>query len=219
MKLVVPIGEKYEVPEYNSQAGQDLFVLMALNGKRNGRFIDLGCNHPVDINNTYILEKNYGWEGLSFDIDPKFVGLYPQFRGTPALVRDCTKLTSQDFDRIRGPIDYMSIDLEPARVTLACLESLPFGQDFLPSLITFEHEFFRHSHGPEYRCPGISTPIRDVARSILKGYGYKIVCSDVANHHCVYEDWYYHPSAIDFERIKPLVSDGKNWPEIVFHEN
>lgn len=216
MKLAVPINGECEVPEFNSQAGQDLFVLMALNGKRNGRFIDLGCNHPVEINNTYILEKNYDWTGLSFDIDQKFVNLYPNFRKTKALVRDCTKLTNEDFNLMKGPIDYMSIDLEPARVTLACLKSLPFGSDFLPSLITFEHEFFRHKDGPEWRCPGVETPIRDISRSIIESHGYRLACSDVANDHCIYEDWYYHPSLVDFERIKPLVSNGKNWPEIIF---
>jgi len=38
-----------------SQAGQDLFVLMCLDGKENGTFLDLGCHHPSNINNTYLL--------------------------------------------------------------------------------------------------------------------------------------------------------------------
>ena len=43
---------------YLGQAQQDKFVLNVLNEKKNGYFLEIGSNHPININNTYLLEKN-----------------------------------------------------------------------------------------------------------------------------------------------------------------
>ena len=43
----------------NSQTGQDLFVLSVLNHKRNGTFLEIGSNHPITVNNTFLLENEY----------------------------------------------------------------------------------------------------------------------------------------------------------------
>ena len=40
--------------------------------KNNGIYIDVGCNHPVYNNNTYLLNKK-GWQGINIDIDKKSV--------------------------------------------------------------------------------------------------------------------------------------------------
>ena len=40
---------------YLSQAEQDKFVLQVLKEKKNGYFLEIGSNHPVNINNSYIL--------------------------------------------------------------------------------------------------------------------------------------------------------------------
>ena len=53
-----------------AQIGQDKFVLEQLNNKENGFFIDIGSGHPIVINNTVVLEKDYGWDGLNFDYGP-----------------------------------------------------------------------------------------------------------------------------------------------------
>jgi hypothetical protein len=51
-----------------SQLGQDLFALETNNGKK-GYFLDIGANDPIELNNTYLLEKN-GWDGYSVDAFP-----------------------------------------------------------------------------------------------------------------------------------------------------
>lgn len=38
-------------------------------GIENGLFIDVGCNHPTKINNTYFFEKR-GWRGIAIDALP-----------------------------------------------------------------------------------------------------------------------------------------------------
>lgn len=47
-----------------SQILQDLFVLYELQGKRNGYFVEFGATNGVDSNNSFVLEKHYGWSGI-----------------------------------------------------------------------------------------------------------------------------------------------------------
>ena len=78
-----------------SQAGQDLFVISMLGGKRNGVFLNLGCNQPILINNTYLLEREFDWNGLSVDIDGRHFEMFV-FRKSKILAADCTKLDWDD---------------------------------------------------------------------------------------------------------------------------
>ncbi len=48
----------------NSQLGQDLYVLSELNFKRNGYFVEFGATNGVDLSNSYLLEKEFGWNGI-----------------------------------------------------------------------------------------------------------------------------------------------------------
>lgn len=59
------------MPNFNGQAEQDKFVLNILNNKKNGFFLELGSNHPIIINNTYVLEKEYNWKGIMVEYDKK----------------------------------------------------------------------------------------------------------------------------------------------------
>ena len=47
-----------------SQLGQELFVLSELSFLRNGFFVEFGATNGVDLSNTYVLEKEYGWQGI-----------------------------------------------------------------------------------------------------------------------------------------------------------
>ena len=47
-----------------SQIEQDLFVLHELNDKRNGYFVEFGATNGVDLSNTHLLEKEFGWTGI-----------------------------------------------------------------------------------------------------------------------------------------------------------
>lgn len=50
-----------------SQWGQDRWVLEVTNGKRNGFFLDIGAGHAIKDNNTWLLESEYGWDGICVD--------------------------------------------------------------------------------------------------------------------------------------------------------
>ncbi|MFM9903033.1 MAG: hypothetical protein ACKVQJ_00510 [Pyrinomonadaceae bacterium] len=188
-----------------SQAGQDLFVLSALDGKRDGVFLDLGCNQPILINNTYLLESGFGWKGLSIDIDEEFFELFV-FRKTKTLAADCTRL---DWDAVldlleTSSIDYLSLDLEPPMTTLECLRSIPFDKMSF-GVITFEHDAYRAGE-----------TVREPSRKLIEENGYIRLCSDVKLYEHEFEDWYYNPKLIDGKRCAALASTGKNWEEILF---
>jgi len=47
-----------------SQHGQDLWVVEKLGGKRNGFFIEAGAGNGIRLSNTYLLETEFGWDGI-----------------------------------------------------------------------------------------------------------------------------------------------------------
>ena len=49
---------------FNSQFGQDLFVLYQTDFKENGFFVEFGAANGIELSNTYILEKKFGWKGI-----------------------------------------------------------------------------------------------------------------------------------------------------------
>lgn len=48
----------------NSQYFQDLFVLSHTGYKQGGFFVDFGATNGLEGNNTMLLEKQYGWNGI-----------------------------------------------------------------------------------------------------------------------------------------------------------
>ena len=58
--------------KYHSQVGQDKFVINALKFKTNGFFFEFGSQDPIKINNSYTLEKDFGWTGVMFEWDEKY---------------------------------------------------------------------------------------------------------------------------------------------------
>jgi hypothetical protein len=185
-----------------SQAGQDIFVLLCTDYKKDGIFLDLGCNDPIFHNNTYLLEKDFNWRGLSVDIDAAMIQKF-NVRKTPATHQDCTKLDFKTVYEICGPrIDYLSLDLDD--VTYNCLCKIPFTEiEF--SIITYEHDLYRV--GPEHKNKAID---------YLASYGYKLVCSNVSvDGYGMFEDWYYNPKYINYDHIKVFESDSMRWQDIL----
>jgi hypothetical protein len=64
----VPIADVDDViAQSKSQAGQDLFVVAMLQGKKNGTFLEIGGSHPVIGNNTWLLERFFNFTGNSIE--------------------------------------------------------------------------------------------------------------------------------------------------------
>lgn len=164
-----------------SQAGQDLFVLQTLKNKKNGIYVEIGGHLPIHINNTYLLETEYNWSGLSLELDDTCIEKYNQVRKNLCIKTDATKFDYEEYFVKNGfptTIDYLSVDIEPAHQTFSALCRLPLLK-YRFSVITFEHDYY--SAGPQYR---------DFARLILNSLGYKLVKPDVEDAGLIFEDWY-----------------------------
>jgi FkbM family methyltransferase len=55
-----------------SQLGQDLWVLEQTGQQRGGYFVEFGATDGVMLNNTLLLEREFGWTGLCSEPNPKF---------------------------------------------------------------------------------------------------------------------------------------------------
>lgn len=53
-----------------SKEGQELWVLEVLKNKRNGFFVDIGAGDGIQGSNSYLLEKEFGWNGICVDANP-----------------------------------------------------------------------------------------------------------------------------------------------------
>lgn len=47
-----------------AQRGQDIFVLSQLGFKREGFFVEFGATNGIDLSNSYLLERKFGWKGV-----------------------------------------------------------------------------------------------------------------------------------------------------------
>lgn len=164
-----------------SQACQDIFVLEMLDHLTDGKFIEIGAYHSKELSNTYLLEVQYGWQGLAFEIDPSRAAEYAKNRFSDCLVVDATKVNYRDqFKRYGLPtrIDYLQLDIEPAEQTLRALKALPLT-DYRFSVITYETDVYVAGDGPQKE-----------AFEILSDFGYTRVVKNVAFQGNPFEDWY-----------------------------
>jgi hypothetical protein len=53
---------------YNGDSSQELFVIDVLEQKKHGYYVELGAFNSKLGSNTYHLEKDYLWEGVSFEV-------------------------------------------------------------------------------------------------------------------------------------------------------
>ena len=87
---------KYAKTSY-SISGVDLIINRIFSKIKKGIYIDLGCNHPIKHNNTYLLHKR-GWEGINIDADEKSI---KEFRNLRKKDHNVRALISSKKDKIK----------------------------------------------------------------------------------------------------------------------
>ena len=188
---------------FNGQAEQDKFVLNILKNKKKGFFLEIGSRDPVEINNSYILEKEYGWTGIMVEYDKTWLSHYKEKRPNSIhVMEDATKIDYKTlFEENNVPLnlDYLQIDLEvdngSTLNTLKKLNSEVMDKHKFAT-ITFEHDI--------YHTNFLNT--RLVSRKIFEDRGYVRVFSDINNKGTnPYEDWYIHPDLVDNELVNTLI--------------
>ena len=168
-----------------SQAGQESFVLSMLNEKHGGYYVEVGGYHAIDLSNTYLLETQYDWLGVSLEIDAGRAEAYNRARRNPCLTVDATTYDLGPYfieNNFPKQIDYLQIDIEPAHQSLTALLNLPMDYRF--SVITFEHDLYAGGDNEKHQ---------QTAFEFLSNHGYKRVVKTLLD----FEDWYVDPDVID----------------------
>ena len=62
-----------------SMYGEDLFIQKFFKKKSSGFYVDVGCYHPIEGNNTYLLHKK-GWFGINIDANELSIELFNKAR-------------------------------------------------------------------------------------------------------------------------------------------
>ena len=193
-----------------SQAYQDKFALKLNDSKKDGTYLELGTNHPITHNNTYLLESKYNWSGLLIEYDKSFESLYPKTRPKSkyiigdARVLDYNKILEKTFST--RTIDYLQIDLDADNCST--LTSLLLLSEFVMPKYKFKTVTFEHD---SYRGNFFNT--RALSREIFKRHGYQLIFPDVSvmwqGSYKPFEDWYVYPELISKETLENITGHEK----------
>ena len=189
---------------YRGTSAAESFTLEIFNYKKNGYYVELGAFHSTNQSNTYFLEKDFNWSGVSFEINEDRRNEFIENRKNPCL-GDAIKFNYIDyFEKNNFPeqIDFLQINIDSgydpitgrpignrANAILA-LCALPINL-YRFSVITFEHDtnmYFKNSD------------VRDAQRTILDNLGYSLIrCTSS-------EDWWVDPLAIPMVEYRKFFS-------------
>jgi len=180
---------------YRGNSAQEQFVLDLLKYKKEGYYVEVGAHHSKIISNTYYLETDYNWKGLSLEIDEERRKEFNDNRKNPCLgdALDFNYLSYFEENNFPKQIDYLSVDIDAGYtekgdalgdpyLTLHGLISVPLNK-YRYSIITFEHDA-----QIVYNNKGM----REAQREILSSLGYKLVVRDW------HEDWWVDPNTVPY---------------------
>ena len=188
---------------FNGEAEQDKFVLNVLKNKKNGFFLEIGSHHPIKINNSYILEKNYEWNGIMIEYSSTYLNDYKKLRTNSIhIINDARRIDYKNLFKINNVpfnLDYLQIDLHvDDGSTLNTLKKLnsEVMDEYKFATITFEHDIYLSNY--------LNTRLE--SRKIFEDRGYVRVFSDINNGgKNPYEDWYVHPDLVDIQLVNTLI--------------
>ncbi len=95
-KLSILKKKFYSQKKSYSFGGCDLLIDYIFKTKKNGFYLDIGCQHPVSNNNTYLLYRR-GWSGINIDLDPKNIRLFNLER--PNDINICKCISSDNSEK------------------------------------------------------------------------------------------------------------------------
>ncbi len=176
-----------------------------LDGRLNGRYLEVGANVANFHNNTALLNSAFSWEGISLEYDPACLQSWMTERPdgnfviADALAIDYREAIAQWFGPDTKRIDYLQLDIDPSFNTLKVLKRLPLDTHRF-SVITFETD----AYSKDFRA-------RDESREILRQHGYELVAKNLCVMYAVvspdpipFEDWWVDPTVVDRKKIDEL---------------
>ena len=182
--------EKYSKKSY-SLSNVDLVIERIFKKKKKGIFIDVGCNHPIKYNNTYLLYKK-GWSGINIDLDKESIKQFNELRTRDDNIQ--TLVTSFDneekdiyFYHDRSAINTISKELAESRkkkpkeikkLKGLSINSIIENSNFKESQINllsidienYEYEALKNFNFKKYNIDVIVTEITDIKEKNLETY-------------------------------------------------
>jgi hypothetical protein len=142
------------------------FALRLSGDKVGGKYVEIGSSHYKNQNQTYFLEKEFGWSGVGIEIRKEFVDEYNQNRTSPCILGDATSFKWDDYfeeNNFPKQIDYLCLDTD--EYNLRSLMNIPLSRYRFNTIVA------------ECRTPGMVTQFPEVnvwetMSNILTNYGY-----------------------------------------------
>lgn len=161
--------------------------------KKHGFYIEIGGAHPIESNNTFLLEDEYSWTGYSIEFNKQLAEMYNANR-----INTCFNEDAILFDHLpqikkigaTGRIDYLSVDIDPSPNTYKALLNCPFDKVRF-SVITFEHDRY---------ASGDSVMIE--SRNFLESKGYFLVAGNINVFNRDFEDWWCDTEVFNTTKIQ-----------------
>jgi hypothetical protein len=184
-----------------SEAGQDIFALNLIG--KNGTYLEVGGFKPKLDSNTYILETQNNWRGITIEFKKELQSLWISCKDRKNRIyfEDALKFdykTALEENNLPLHLNYLSCDIDPRDKTFEALKKiLKEGLSF--DFISFEHDDYTsdesyHKLASEYLIPK----------------GYKIAVNNIYpknKKNKIFETWFVN-SKINFEPIE--FSEWKN---------
>jgi hypothetical protein len=113
----------YSKKKYFSFSGVDVVIENIFRNHQHGFYIDVGCQHPIKNNNTFLLHKK-GWSGINIDLDKDNINLFNSARPTDYNVNIAVSNKIKEVDLFfyhkKSPIntiDQKTSEFQKAKVT------------------------------------------------------------------------------------------------------
>ena len=193
-----------------SSLGQDLFVIAMTEGKKNGKFFEIGAGHPKIDSNCYLLENMFDWSGVSIDIEDRSIFDNSSWQ----TVRPKSNFILQnalniDYSQFEKFYDFLQIDIDDPSNCFYALEKITNCIEF--SVIIYEHNLFKTKR----KGRRIYYRFKNRASKLLRDRGYICIINDVClrkgqesafNEPYPVEDWYVNPKFLKSQIIETYKS-------------
>tara|TARA_B110001452_G_scaffold108917_1_gene90381 strand:+ start:218 stop:922 length:705 start_codon:yes stop_codon:yes gene_type:complete len=182
--------EKYSKKSY-SISNVDLIIDRLFSKIKKGVYIDVGCNHPIKYNNTYLLHKR-GWSGINIDLDETSIKEFNSIRKNDHNVQKMiSSLDGEEKDiyyyHERSAINTLSEELAKKRITKhreiiretsttinKIIENSPYKNKKINlmsiDIENYEYEALKNFNFEKYKIDVIVTECTDMSQSQLEIY-------------------------------------------------
>jgi hypothetical protein len=147
------------------------FALRFCGDKENGTYVEVGSSDWLHFNNTYMLEKEFGWTGVGIEIEEHYVEGHKKNRSNPCILGDATTFNwDKYFEENNFPkqIDHLSIDTDTSN--LLSLMNIPLSRYRFSTIVVESRE-------SSNLALDIDQVVKRVQREILARYNYTLVGS------------------------------------------